>query len=158
MSATVWDQGFFRRRTTEVPAGHFDPGAFGAFLAEQSDLGTTWAPQLVRTTSSLPLTATHKISKPILRRLLWRAEDPVYEHTADGYVVLSADRKAAPGSPNMRRTAGIICCGCDCDRGYADAGTAAVRAADSRPRELIDSFRYACRRCPSTVLIVTKSA
>jgi fatty-acyl-CoA synthase len=49
----------------------------------------------VRITGSLPLTATHKISKPTLRRLLWSGEDPVYEHTDDGYVLMSADRKAA---------------------------------------------------------------
>jgi len=29
------------------------------------------------------------------RRLLWSGEDPVYEHTDDGYVLVSADRKAA---------------------------------------------------------------
>jgi steroid-22-oyl-CoA synthetase len=79
----------------EVPLGYFDPGAFGAFLAEQSDLGTKWAPRLVRITARLPLTATHKISKPTLRRLLWSGEDPVYERTDDGYVLMSADRKAA---------------------------------------------------------------
>jgi fatty-acyl-CoA synthase len=79
----------------EAPVSHFDPAAFGAFLAEQSDLGTKWMPRLVRITGSLPLTATHKISKPTLRRLLWSGEDPVYEHTDDGYVLMSADRKAA---------------------------------------------------------------
>ena len=79
----------------EVPHGHFDPGAFGAFLAEQSDLGTKWAPRLVLITAGLPLTGTHKISKPTLRRQLWHGEGPVYEHTDNGYVLMSPDRKAA---------------------------------------------------------------
>jgi hypothetical protein len=26
---------------------------------------------------------------------LWNGDDPVYEHTADGYALISADRKAA---------------------------------------------------------------
>jgi fatty-acyl-CoA synthase len=79
----------------EVPLGDFDPAAFSAFLAEQPDLGTKWAPRLVRITAGLPLTATHKISKPALRRLLWGGADPIYEHTDDGYVLMSADRKTA---------------------------------------------------------------
>jgi fatty-acyl-CoA synthase len=79
----------------EVPLGGFDPGSFAAFLAGQSDLGTKWAPRLLRVTASLPLTATHKISKPILLRLLWNGTDPVYERIGDGYVLMSADRKAA---------------------------------------------------------------
>jgi fatty-acyl-CoA synthase len=79
----------------EVAAGDFDPGAFGTFLADQSDLGTKWAPRLVRIATRLPLTATHKISKPTLLRMLWNGEDPVYERIGDGYVLMSADRKAA---------------------------------------------------------------
>jgi fatty-acyl-CoA synthase len=79
----------------EVPFGGFDPGSFAAFLAEQSDLGTKWAPRLLRITAGLPLTATHKISKPTLLRMLWNGADPVYERTGDGYVLMSADRKAA---------------------------------------------------------------
>jgi steroid-22-oyl-CoA synthetase len=70
------------------------------------------AERLVRITASLPLTATHKIGKPTLRRLLWSGEDPVYEHTDDGYVLMSADRKP-PSKPNTQRTAGTISCGSD---------------------------------------------
>jgi len=79
----------------EIPLDDFDPAAFGAFLAEQADLGTKWAPRLVRITAGLPLTATHKISKPTLRQLLWNGDDPVYEHTSEGYVLMSPDRRAA---------------------------------------------------------------
>jgi fatty-acyl-CoA synthase len=79
----------------EVPGGEFDPRAFWSFLGQQADLGTKWAPRLVRVTARLPLTATHKISKPTLRRMLWNGEDPVYEAVGEGYVPLTANRKAA---------------------------------------------------------------
>ena len=79
----------------EFPGGEFDPGAFGAFLAEQPDLGTKWSPRLVRVTPDLPLTATHKVSKPALRRMLWHGEDPVYERTGERYALMTAGRKGA---------------------------------------------------------------
>lgn len=77
----------------EIPGGGFDPGAFATFLAAQPDLGTKWAPRLVRVVTALPMTATHKISKPSLRRLLWQGVDPVYERVGDGYVLMTDDRK-----------------------------------------------------------------
>jgi fatty-acyl-CoA synthase len=76
----------------EFPGGEFDPGAFGSFLGEQPDLGTKWAPRLVRVTANLPVTATHKVSKPTLRRMLWHGGDPVYERTGARYVLMTADR------------------------------------------------------------------
>jgi fatty-acyl-CoA synthase len=79
----------------EVPGGEFDPAAFGTFLGEQPDLGTKWAPRVVRVVAQLPMTATHKVSKPALRRMLWDGEDPVYERNADHYVLMTADRKRA---------------------------------------------------------------
>ena len=79
----------------EVPGGEFDPGAFWSFLGAQPDLGTKQAPRLVRITASLPETATHKVSKPTLRRLLWHGEDPVYERAGQGYVLMTAERKSA---------------------------------------------------------------
>jgi fatty-acyl-CoA synthase len=81
--------------TLEVPGGEFDPQAFGTFLGGQPDLGTKQSPGLVRVTARLPETATHKVSKPTLRRLLWHGEDPVYERTREGYVLMTADRKSA---------------------------------------------------------------
>jgi fatty-acyl-CoA synthase len=79
----------------EFPGGEFDPGAFASFLGEQPDLGTKWAPRLARITPHLPMTATHKVSKPTLRRMLWNGEDPVYERIREEYVLMTADRKAA---------------------------------------------------------------
>jgi fatty-acyl-CoA synthase len=79
----------------EFPDGEFDPRAFASFLGGQPDLGTKWAPRLVRITTDLPMTATHKVSKPTLRRMLWNGEDPVYERIGEGYVLMTADRKGA---------------------------------------------------------------
>src|SRR5262249_38213300 len=79
----------------EFPGGEFDPGAFWSFLGRPPDLGTKRAPRRGRVTADRPLTATHKISKPALRRTLWNGEDPVYERTGEGYVPMTAHRKAA---------------------------------------------------------------
>ena len=81
--------------TLEVPGGEFDPDAFGTFLGGQPDLGTKQSPSLVRITASLPETATHKVSKPALRRLRWHGEDPVYERAGQRYVLMTAGRKRA---------------------------------------------------------------
>ena len=56
----------------------FDPAKFAAFLAEQSDLGTKWAPRFVRVVESMPLTATNKVNKAPLRASGWQATDPVW--------------------------------------------------------------------------------
>jgi fatty-acyl-CoA synthase len=77
----------------EMPGTQFNASAFASFLSEQPDLGTKWAPRLVRVTTQLPATATHKISKPTLRRMLWNSEDPVYERRDDGYVLVTDERK-----------------------------------------------------------------
>ena len=37
-----------------TPVSSFDPDAFAAFLAEQADLGTKWAPSFLRVTTDLP--------------------------------------------------------------------------------------------------------
>jgi fatty-acyl-CoA synthase len=56
----------------------FDPAAFDAFLAEQSDLGTKWAPRYVRITRSLPVTETSKVQKRQLRSERWECAEPVW--------------------------------------------------------------------------------
>jgi fatty-acyl-CoA synthase len=60
------------------PGSAFDPGAFDAFLDEQSDLGTKWSPRYVRVTEALPVTETQKVLKRVLRRDRWDVSDPVY--------------------------------------------------------------------------------
>lgn len=63
----------------EMAAGHeFDATSFDAFLAEQRDLGTKWSPQIVRITSSMPLTANNKVHKPPLRAQRWESDEPIW--------------------------------------------------------------------------------
>ena len=53
------------------------------------------SPRLPRSTVSLPETATHQVSQPALRRMLWHGEDPVYERAGGTYALMTADRKGA---------------------------------------------------------------
>jgi fatty-acyl-CoA synthase len=61
----------------EGPAD-FDAADFGAFLSEQPDLGTKWAPRFVRLTHRLPTTGAGKIDKAPLREQAWGSGDPVW--------------------------------------------------------------------------------
>lgn len=72
-----------------------DADAFAAFLRTAPDLGTKWAPTFVRVTRDLPVTATRKVDKPALRRLLWDGDDPVLVREGETYVVLDDARRAA---------------------------------------------------------------
>jgi fatty-acyl-CoA synthase len=71
----------------------FDAGAFDAFLSQQSDLGTKWAPRYVRIASSLPMTQTNKVLKRALRKEHWECADEVWwrPEKGDGYRRLEAD-------------------------------------------------------------------
>jgi fatty-acyl-CoA synthase len=60
------------------PLSPFDPERFAAFLREQPDLGTKWAPRFVRLTRAMPLTSTNKVDKTGLRRERWECADPVF--------------------------------------------------------------------------------
>ncbi|MFN2537535.1 MAG: AMP-binding protein [Mycobacteriales bacterium] len=60
------------------PGESFDPAAFGAFLAEQPDLGAKWWPWFVRLVDAVPLTGSNKVDKAPLRRAAWSTTDPVY--------------------------------------------------------------------------------
>ena len=59
-------------------AGPFDPAAFARFLSGQEDLGTKWAPRFVRVSGALPVTATNKVLKRVLRAERWRGADPIW--------------------------------------------------------------------------------
>lgn len=56
----------------------FDPDDFATFVLAQPDLGTKWAPRYVRIVSDVPVTATRKINKPMLRREAWAVADDVF--------------------------------------------------------------------------------
>jgi fatty-acyl-CoA synthase len=60
------------------PGATFDPGAFGAFLAAQPDLGTKWVPRFVRVAEALPQTGTNKVLVRELARQGWSCDDPVW--------------------------------------------------------------------------------
>ena len=63
----------------ELDAGaSFDPVAFEAFLGEQADLGTKWAPRFVRVVGAIPVTATGKVDRKPLRAEAWSTADPVW--------------------------------------------------------------------------------
>ena len=69
------------------PGARFDGYAFGAFLAEQADLGPKWVPRYVRVSPELPTTATSKILVRQLRREGLDCEDPVFESCGGGSLV-----------------------------------------------------------------------
>jgi fatty-acyl-CoA synthase len=56
----------------------FDPRGFAAFLDGESDMGTKWAPRYVRVTDQLPVTATTKVLKRVLRNEGWHCVEPVW--------------------------------------------------------------------------------
>ncbi len=57
---------------------NFDPIAFEAFLASQSDMGTKWTPSFVRIVDAIPLTATGKVDRNPLRAQRWDTDDVVW--------------------------------------------------------------------------------
>jgi fatty-acyl-CoA synthase len=61
-----------------APGVAFDPDAFVAFLGEQHDLGTKWAPAFVRIVERLPVTETNKILKRQLVHERWSVDDPIW--------------------------------------------------------------------------------
>lgn len=65
-----------------MPGRSFDPDAFAAFLDDQPDLGTKWAPRFVRVVSEMPVVNLGKIDKKPLRREAWLSDDPVWWRAA----------------------------------------------------------------------------
>ncbi|MEU9990341.1 AMP-binding protein [Streptomyces sp. NPDC048045] len=59
-------------------AGRFEPEGFAAFLRAQPDLGTKMAPRFVRVAERMPVTATNKIHRALLRREGFSCADPVW--------------------------------------------------------------------------------
>jgi fatty-acyl-CoA synthase len=61
-----------------TPGRAFDPDAFVTWLEAQPDLSPKWVPRYVRVSSSLPQTATGKVTKVGLRREAWVCDEPVW--------------------------------------------------------------------------------
>ena len=78
------------------PGAEFDPAGFADFLAGETDLGTKWGPMFVRVTDDLPVTATTKVLKRVLRNEGWACTDPVWwrPERGGGYQPLTADQAA----------------------------------------------------------------
>jgi fatty-acyl-CoA synthase len=74
-------------------ADGFDGAGLADFLAEQSDLGTKWAPRYVRLVDALPATPTNKVLKRQLRTEGWDVADEVWwRPERDGaYAPMTAD-------------------------------------------------------------------
>jgi fatty-acyl-CoA synthase len=93
-----------------VPGEAFDPGAFQAFLDEQPDLGTKWAPRFIRIVEALPSTATNKVDKKPLRRQRWDGgevwwrpgREPVWSRLTD------ADRRELAAEFARHGRAGLL--------------------------------------------------
>ncbi len=66
------------------PGTSFDSGTFDAFLAAQADLGTKWSPRYIRIADELPVTATTKVLKRVLRAEGWNTRDPVWWRSEPG--------------------------------------------------------------------------
>ena len=75
------------------PDGGIDPDDLSRFLDAQPDLGTKWAPRWIRLTSDLPVTATRKVDKPALRRLLWSGDDVLLERVEGRYLPFTLARR-----------------------------------------------------------------
>lgn len=60
------------------PGASFDANEFGAFLAEQPEMGAKWWPRFIRVTEQIPLTASNKVNKGPLRAQAWVTDDPVF--------------------------------------------------------------------------------
>jgi fatty-acyl-CoA synthase len=73
------------------PGASFDPVGFASFLAEQSDLGTKWAPRYIRIAETLPQTETNKILKRELRRQRWECDGVWLRGSDDTYRPVHAD-------------------------------------------------------------------
>lgn len=87
----------------ECEEADFDPAAFAAFLSQQPDLGTKWAPRFVRLVSAVPVTATGKVDKQPLRRARWETTDPVWWRPFDRRPGLRYQRLTADEAGDLRR-------------------------------------------------------
>ncbi|MEY2398285.1 MAG: steroid-22-oyl-CoA synthetase [Actinomycetota bacterium] len=76
----------------------FDGDAFAAFVEQQPDLGTKWAPRFVRIVEHMPLTGSNKVVKTTMRAQAWITSDPVYWRAGRGdtaYRPMTDDDRAA---------------------------------------------------------------
>ncbi|PWI18184.1 acyl-CoA synthetase [Streptomyces sp. Act143] len=112
-------------------AGSFDPETFTRFLAAQPDLGTKMAPRFVRVVERMPVTATNKVHRSLLRREGVRCPDPVWwrppgETTYRPLTEADAQHMQTPDmpkGPSLPREALPTCAARDSNPGPADAAS-----------------------------------
>lgn len=78
------------------PGATFDGADFAQFLEAQGDLGTKWAPAIIRIAEALPITATTKVVKQSLRKEAWNCSDPTFTRAqrSGPYEPMGGDEKA----------------------------------------------------------------
>ncbi|MEO6123611.1 MAG: AMP-binding protein [Ilumatobacteraceae bacterium] len=89
---TVGDQVMAAIQLDEATA--FDSVAFAAFLADQPDLGSKWAPRYVRIVDHFPMTQTNKILKRELVLQRWDTTDPMWIRPARDLVYEPIQRES----------------------------------------------------------------
>ncbi|MDN3022627.1 long-chain-fatty-acid--CoA ligase [Streptomyces sp. S.PB5] len=103
-------------------AGRFDPAEFDDFLAAQPDLGTKMAPRFVRVVKHMPVTATNKINRALLRKQGLECDDPVWvrgDTRASGAQPVRV-APTTPKGPSLPREALPECAARDSNPGPAD--------------------------------------
>ena len=78
--------------SVQLRPGADDVEGLDAFVRAQPDLGTKWLPRFVRVVRDMPVTATAKVQKRILRAERWGGDDPVWwRREPDGPLVPMTD-------------------------------------------------------------------
>ncbi|GGV31807.1 putative fatty-acid-CoA ligase FadD [Streptomyces longisporoflavus] len=92
------------------PGVDFDPPAFAEFLLSQPDLGTKMAPRFVRVVGRMPVTATNKVARSLLRREGFRCGDPVWWRPGAGAYrrLTPADEAALLSQYRAHRREGLL--------------------------------------------------
>ena len=70
----------------------FEPAAFDAFLDDHPDLSPKWRPTLVRLVEELPILASYKPDKRLLRRQGAACEGPLWQRTSRTAPLVKVDR------------------------------------------------------------------
>jgi len=85
--------------------GTFDPDEFDLFLDNHPDLSPKWRPSFVRVVDALPVLASLKVDKRLLRREAWECGDPIWWRSSrEGKLTLLDTETAAAMSPILPRS------------------------------------------------------
>ena len=73
----------------------FQPDAFAAFLRDQADMGTKWAPHFVRIVKEFPMTETNKVLKRTMVAQRWSQHDGLWARSGSTYRPFGVEEEAA---------------------------------------------------------------